>query len=287
MMTIGFMPGKNMLTWEPERLCDCVREAGYDSIELQASLLCGGDKTPMYRERFMRAVERSGLTVSEAVLQRDFVLMDESARVAQMKGVIRDMNIMADLGIGVFNMFSGPCPWAERPVVVERDVRLGRAWQWIFEAYDRLVPEAERLHVRIAVENVWGMIVHNMYTNRYLQSRYDSEALGINLDPSHDVLDGIRDMDFLVRAWGIEKIHHVHLKDAAGTQDGYRFIFPLLGEGEVDWKAFFGALENIGYQGACSVEFESWNYLTNILDDQYERAAALCRDAVSKLMKKN
>jgi sugar phosphate isomerase/epimerase len=41
-----------------------------------------------------------------------------------------------------------------------------------------------------------------------------------------------------------DRIKHVHLKDSAGLpgRDGETFIFPLLGEGQVDWVSFFAAM---------------------------------------------
>lgn len=281
---IAFMPAMNMLEWEPERLCDCVKEAGYDAIEVQADMLCADKKTDAERARFLRAVEAAGLKISEVVLQRDFVLLEEDARKAQISHVIRNMKKLADCGITIVNMFSGPAPWIANPVLIGKHVSEGTAWKWVFEAYDQIVPVAEQIQMKVAVENVWCMLVRNMYTNKYLQSHYNSSMLGVNLDPSHDVLDGITDMEFLVKSWGIEKIFHIHLKDAVGFQTPGRFIFPLLGEGHVNWKAFFGALSEIGYEGAMSVEFESWDYVANMLDGKYESAAPLCRKAVAKLM---
>ena len=38
-------------------------------------------------------------------------------------------------------------------------------------------------------------------------------------------------------------------------------LFPVLGEGFVDWKSFIAAVEEIGYEGVMSVEFESFKYL--------------------------
>jgi len=281
---IAFMPGMNMLKWEPERICDCVREAGYDAIEVQTDLLCVDKKTDSERARFMRAVEASGLTVSEAVLQRDFVLLDEDARKEQIAHVIRNMKMLADCGIQIANMFTGPVPWGQNPLVINKHVSEGTAWKWVFEAFDQIVAVAEQINLKIAVENVFGMMAHNLYTNKFFQSHYNSPMLGVNLDPSHDVLDGIMDMNFLIESWGIDKIFHVHIKDAVGIQTPGKFLFPLIGEGEVNWTDFFGKLKQIGYTGAMSVEFESWAYIRNTLDGKYELGAPLCRQAVAKLL---
>lgn len=285
MRTIAFMPLRNMLDWEAGRICGCVREAGYDAIEVQSSLLCGPDRTPQSRKEFMDAAAKEGLIVSGAVLQRDFVLCGKEEREKQLESTLRDMRIIADAGIDLITMCTGPFAWIEKPVVIDRDVSSGTAWAWVYQAYDQLIPQAEKLGVRIGLENVWGMLAHNLYTNQFLHKRYNSKAFGVTLDPSHDAINGLTDMKFLVETWGKEKIFHVHLKDAVGTQETGKFLFPLLGEGVIDWCAFFGTLEDIGYEGAMSVEFESWGYVDKILGGHFELAASFSREAVEKLMK--
>ena len=51
------------------------------------------------------------------------------------------------------------------------------------------------------------------------------------------------------------------------------FLFPLIGEGLVPWEAFFQTLDDIGYNGCCSVEFESFAYHNLVLKGNTEEAA--------------
>ena len=53
---------------------------------------------------------------------------------------------------------------------------------------------------------------------------------------------------WLITQWG-NRIAHVHIKDGIGIPQLGKFVFPLLGEGRVNWKQFFEALEEIGYDG--------------------------------------
>ena len=62
-----------------------------------------------------------------------------------------------------------------------------------------------------------------------------------------------------------------------------KFIFPLPGEGLVDWKEFFTALDEIGYDGFCSVEFESFTYYEKILSNDPEAAARISMQAIQSL----
>jgi sugar phosphate isomerase/epimerase len=153
----------------------------------------------------------------------------------------------------------------------------------LYESFDILVPQAEKCKMNLAVEAVWGMFCHDYYSLRPLIDHYDSDYLGVNLDPSHDVLAGNLDVGWIVKSWG-NKIKHVHLKDAVGIPVLGKFIFPLLGEGNVDWTPFFKALEEIGYDGYLSVEFESFKYYEQILDHDIKKVAELSWGNIKKLL---
>ena len=283
MYKIGFMPSGTMIPWEPEKMCAFVREAGYDAIELQSMLVNAFEDAEGRRGRFVAAAESNELLISELVSQRDFVVLDETERKTNIEAVLTDLRIAADMGIGVVNLFTGPQPWLENPVVIGKNITTQKAWELVFDAFDTILPAAEALKIRIAVENVWGMLCHDFFTHKYLNSRYGSAYLGVNLDPSHDVLYGNTDMHFLVNGWG-DKIFHVHLKDAVGVPEANRFAFPLLGEGIVNWTAFFSALKGIGYDGCMSVEFESWGYIKTALSGRHEDTAKVSRELIDKLL---
>ncbi len=282
MIRYGFLPSGSMLKWDIEKVCEYLCAAGYEGIELLPVWLLGEDKNDETRKRVLDAVLSNNLTISEVVLQRDLVVVDEAERADAVKWLSEAIAIVGQMGVDTVNLFTGPQPWLADPVVIGKDVSQGQAWGWVFAAFDQLLPIAEKNGVRIAVENVWGMLCCDLYSHTFLQAHYNSPLLGVNLDPSHDILYGNTDMSFLVKSWG-DKIFHVHLKDAVGIPVQGKFVFPLLGEGLVNWTDFFAALHAIGYKGFASVEFESWDYLRNILNGKHEESVGLSMDAIRKL----
>jgi sugar phosphate isomerase/epimerase len=144
----------------------------------------------------------------------------------------------------------------------------------VLAAYERIAGALERHRVHGAVEGVWGHLCDDYYSTRLLLDRFASPWLGVNFDPSHDVLKGAFDTGWIVRQWG-DRIRHVHLKDAVGIPEAGRFLFPLLGEGRVDWPGMFGALAAIGYRGWLSVEFESFAFHDRVLKGDTREAARL------------
>ena len=158
-------------------------------------------KTKKDRLELLTALKDNGLKISEVLAQHDLVIPDANARRANIETIKNSIKKIADLGVDTANLFTGPIPWDANPIIVGKQVTASQAWAWVFEAIDEILPVAEQCGVKLAVENVWGMLAHDFYTNQYLQSRYDSKFLGVNLDPSHDVLYGNTDMRFLVEGW--------------------------------------------------------------------------------------
>lgn len=290
---IGFKiaEGCNFLEWKPEQICRCLKELGYTAVEWITETLNPYEKSLEEIQNVIKISNDCGLEVSEIVVQKDLVLLDEEKRQSNIAYVLKCIEVYAQAGIKVINLFTGPRPWISHSVVIGRDISEAQAWDMVFEAYDMFVPAAEKFGIELAVEGVWGHMCHDFFTTQFLLNRYNSPALGINYDPSHDILSGNMDVSWVIRQWGKDRIKHVHLKDAAGwysndtvgVMKDSRFVFPLLGEGKVNWKAFINALDEIGYEGAMVVEFESFDYLNNILDGNMQKAAELSMEHVKKL----
>jgi len=178
---------------------------------------------------------------------------------------------------------TGPAPWVPDPVIVGRDISESAAWEQVFEAYEAFIDAARQANVVLSVENVWGMVAHDFYTLKFLIDYFADPHLKVNLDPSHGILYGNMDVAWVVTQWG-DRIEHIHLKDAIGVPVMGQFVFPLLGEGLVNWKAFFAALDDIGYDGFCSVEFESFEYYRQVLASNPEAAAKLSLEQTEALL---
>ena len=53
------------------------------------------------------------------------------------------------------NLFTGPAPWNPTAPHLGKDLTEGQAWEMVYRAFDVLVPLAEKLNVRLAVEGGW------------------------------------------------------------------------------------------------------------------------------------
>jgi sugar phosphate isomerase/epimerase len=241
------------------------------------------------RRKLVADTHAAGLAISEWVVQIDLVHPDPAVREARISQASAAIRAVAELDLGTqaipppANLFTGPAPWDPGAPRLGRDLSEGQAWDMVLAAFDILVPLAETSGIDLAVEGVFGHLVHDYYTTLELVRHYDSPRLGLNFDPSHGILVG-NDIPWAIRQWG-PRIRHLHLKDAVGRpgMDGETFVFPLLGEGKVPWAAFFAALDDIGYAGHLTVEFESWDYYRQVLRSDPAAAAQLSLDLVRRL----
>jgi sugar phosphate isomerase/epimerase len=104
---------------------------------------------------------------------------------------------------------------------------------------------------------------------RLLKAFNYRKTLGMNFDPSHLLWQGMKP-HLLIRELP-DRVYHVHIKDASLTLDGLNGIlgshlefgntrrgwnFRSPGRGDVDFSSIIRELNDIGYDGPLSVEWE-------------------------------
>ena len=280
----GFMASLDFAKWPPEKTIAALAEIGYGAVEWTLAQFDPRKGPTKGLERLARLTRDGGLQVSELVVQQDLLITDARLRGERVRLVKDCLNAAADCGVRVLNIFSGPATWEAGALRIPEEMAEGSAWDLLVRTYEPLVELAEKHKVYFALEPAFKMLCHDYYSTQELFRRLDSEYLGINLDPSHLVLYG-NDLPCVIRQWAT-KIKHVHLKDVVGRvgNPGHDFMFPLLGEGLVPWDDFFGSLEQIGYQGYLSVEFESFGYYARILGSDPCEAARLSMLQIERLL---
>lgn len=281
---IGFVASLGFAGMNPGDVAKTLADIGYTGIEWTIGQFNPRSKSISELNDMVRIAGEHGITSTDILAEQDFITLDEGLhndRIEMVKDCIR---AAAETGIGMINMFTGPAPWDPSAPVVGKSMSEGDAWGLLYDAMDKILPVAEEHKVYLAIEAVFGMLCRDYYTTRVLFDRYDSGYLCINMDPSHYRLYR-NDPSWAVKEWG-SKIKHVHLKDVIGVPGpiGDSFIFPLLGEGLVDWQTFLRTLLEIGYDGFLSIEFESFKYYTDILGADPVRAAQLSMDNLKALM---
>ena len=124
--------------------------------------------------------------------------------------------------------------------------------------------------VKFALEVHPGEIAFDYYSTKKLLEKFAHRPeFGLNFDPSHLIWQGIKPHLFLSDFR--DKVFHVHMKDAAVTLDGRSGLlgshidfgdlrrgwnFRSLGHGDVNFEEIIRVLNDMGYEGPLSVEWE-------------------------------
>ena len=174
-------------------------------------------------------------------------------------------------GVGVVNGFTGSSIWHLNysfPPVPESMIDGG--FRLLAERFHPILDVFGECGVKFALEVHPTEIAFDLYTaQRALEALDQREEFGFNFDPSHLLWQGVDPVEFL-RAFP-ERIYHVHVKDAITTLDGRTGIlashlnfgdhrrgwdFRSPGRGAVNFEEIIRALNDIGYDGPLSIEWE-------------------------------
>lgn len=141
------------------------------------------------------------------------------------------------------------------PAVVNENVRYDEAWERSTIEIRKMLPEAERTGIKIAIENVWNnFLLSPMEAARYID-QFDSEYIGWYFDVGNIVRYGWPDQ--WVRILG-KRIFKIDVKEYSrdkqrneGLWEGFKV---KLGDGDSDWAKVNAALKEVGYSGWGSAE---------------------------------
>jgi sugar phosphate isomerase/epimerase len=177
------------------------------------------------------------------------------------------------LGVDVVNGFTGSSVWhlvyLFPPMPKGRDM-IEEGFELLAERFNPILDVFGECGVKFALEVHPTEIAFDLYTaERALEVLDGREEFGFNFDPSHLYWQGVDPVEF-IRAFP-ERIYHVHMKDAIVTLDGKSGIlashlnfgdprrgwdFRSLGRGGINFEEIIRALNDCGYQGPLSVEWE-------------------------------
>ncbi len=276
---VAFIP---YFTNEPKEALSVLSSLGYDGVEWVRYLhFMTADDLKSLKAQTTAA----GMEICDVMGGIDVVTPKDEARAERVRFVVDCIDAARDAGVGIVNLTTGPAEWGTESLKLGKDIAEGKAWELVIDSFTKIVEAAEKNGVTITVEAAFNMVVRDYYTMHEFLGHFDSKNLAVNMDPSHLALVG-NDVPWVVRRLG-NKIKHVHAKDVFGKPGSVNqeFMFPMLGEGVIDWKAFFKALKEIGYDGYLSIEFEAENYLKSVWGGDWKQAAKTSKEQLDALVK--
>lgn len=139
------------------------------------------------------------------------------------------------------------------------------------EVYDRIGEFAAQHGVRMLLEVPHLYTIHwNTDAVLWIFDRLTSRNIGALVDSSHWGIIGYNPVAFF-EALG-DRLWHVHLRDSAGPDTGDRKQDLELtpGKGTVDFRTFGQALDQVGYVGDVSIEFEYRDMTFEAIEQEYD-----------------
>jgi L-ribulose-5-phosphate 3-epimerase len=217
------------------------KEAGFDGVEPMSHL---------DRKEILAARDATGLIIPSVCgeLHWKYPLSDPDPKIRELgaealKVTLEDANIYgADTILLV-------------PGKVTETVTYDQCWNRCVEELKKVIPVAEKLKVKIAIENVWNNFLLSPMEAASFVDQFKSPYVGSYFDCGNILVYGwpeqwIRILD--------KRLAKVHIKDysrkiADKQGKGAGFGVKLL-EGDVNWPAVMKSLDDIGYHGWTTIE---------------------------------
>lgn len=278
-----------------EALCKKAHQFGYDGLELACwgDHFEVGKATAKYCAAKKALLARHGLNVysisSHLVGQCVCDLIDErhktilspeiwgdgkpeSVRRRAAEEMVKTAMAAKRLGVKVVNGFTGSSIWhmayAFPPVSTEQ---VAAGYRDFRKRWIPILDEFHKLGVKFALEvHPTEIAFDTESAQRAVEAVDGHPAFGFNYDPSHLGYQGVDYVEFIYRFK--DRIFHAHMKDVAWSKvprssgvfgghltfgDPRRYWeFRSLGRGDIEFEPVIRALNDIGYKGPLSVEWE-------------------------------
>lgn len=191
------------------------------------------------------------------------------------KWAVEEMKLTAkaaqNMGVKVVTCFMGSPIWKmwySFPQTTEEMVEEG--YQTVKRLWTPILDEFDKCGVKLALEVHPTEIAYDYWSTQKLLEVFDRRpTLGINFDPSHLIWQGVDPAVFLFDFF--DRVYHVHVKDAkvnlngrngilgshitfGDQRRGWNFVSP--GHGDVDFDNIIRVLNQKGYDGPLSIEWE-------------------------------
>jgi L-ribulose-5-phosphate 3-epimerase len=217
------------------------KEAGFDGVEPMSHL---------DRKEVLAARDKTGLPIPSVCgeLHWKYLLSDPDPKIRELgvealKVTLEDASIYgADSVLLV-------------PGKVTDSVTYDQCWNRCNEEIRKVIPVAEKLKVKIALENVWNNFLLSPMEAASYVDQFKSPYVGFYFDCGNIMAYGWPEQWIRILN---KRLAKVHIKDysrkiADKQGRGAGFGVKLL-EGDVNWQAVMKSLDDIGYHGWTTVE---------------------------------
>lgn len=218
-----------------------VKEAGFDGLETDSHL---------DRNEVLKARDKTGLLISSVCDSKhwDLPLSSPDPEVRR-KGVEALKTALEDA-----KTYGGDTVLLV-PGRVTETISYDQCWDRSVAEIKKVVPFAENLGVKIAVENVWNnFLLSPLEAARYVD-QFGSSAVGFYFDIGNILAFGWPEQWIRILGKRIAKVHIKEYSRKIADKEGKGAGFNVkLREGDINWSAVMNALDETGYHSWTTIE---------------------------------
>ncbi len=220
---------------------EAAKIAGFDGVEVMSHL---------NRDEVLKARDKTGLVIPSVccALHWKLLLSDPDPKIRE-EGV-------AAIKVGLEDAKAfGADTLLLVPGRVSETVNYDDCWKRSVEEIKKLVPLAEQLNVKIAVENVWNNFLLSPMEAAYYVDHFQSQMVGSYFDCGNILVYGWPEQWIKILGPRIAKVHIKEFSRKIADKQGKWAGFGVkLLEGDVNWTAVMKALDEINYHGWTTIE---------------------------------
>jgi hexulose-6-phosphate isomerase len=248
----GFVPGKRSLKkgimWGSIKVGETIpdkfqaaKKAGFDGVEVMSHL---------DRDEVLKARDATGMMIPSVcnALHWKFLLSDPSPEIREKGVEALKVSLKDAKAYGADTVLLVPGRGNE-------SVSYTECWDRSISEIKKVIPMAEQLNVKIAIENVWNNFLLSPVEALYYVDQFENNSIGFYFDCGNILVYGWPEQWIKILGPRISKVHIKEFsRDIANKQGkGAGFGVKLL-EGNVNWPAVMNALDEIGYHGWTTIE---------------------------------
>ena len=220
---------------------DAAKLAGFDGVEVMSHF---------DRNEVLKARDKTGLIIPSVCSAKHWKLLlsdpDPKVREAGVEALKVSIEDAKAYGGDTVLLVPGR---------VSESVSYDECWKRSIEEIKKVVPLAEKLNVKIAIENVWNSFLLSPLEAAQYVDQFQSKMVASYFDCGNIVNSGWPEQWIKILGQRIAKVHikEFSRKIAEKQGKGAGFGVKLL-DGDVNWPVVMKAFDDINYHGWTTVE---------------------------------
>lgn len=220
---------------------NAAKAAGFDGVEPMSHL---------NRDEVLKARDATGMGIPSVcgALHWKYLLSDPDPKVREqgVEALIVSLEDAKAYGADTVLLVPGR---------VTDAVRYDECWERSVTEIKKVIPLAEKLNVKIAIENVWNNFLLSPVEAAEYVDQFNSSKVGFYFDCGNIMVYGWPEQWIKILDSRIAKVHIKEFSRKIADEQGKRAGFGVkLLEGDVNWSAVMKALDDIGYATWTTIE---------------------------------